>query len=146
MTLRRLAITWVMLAAAMTINGITREAVLRPLLPGEGADVLSALLGAVIILGLTGAMFRDFHRSTTSDLVVASLLLVTMTVAFEFALGRWVDRKSWSELLANYEFWKGRLWSFLLLLLAATPFIWGRWRAPRSAALPDRFRNLETFR
>jgi hypothetical protein len=119
-----------MLAAAMTLNGILREMALRRLLPDGGADLLSALIGAAIILGLTRAMFREFWISTTNDLVVSSILLVTMTVAFEFALGRWVDRKSWSELLANYAFWRGRLWSLLLVLLAATPFIWGRWLTP----------------
>ena len=46
-------------------------------------------------------------------------------------VGRYVDRKSWSELVVNYAIWRGRLWLIVLATLALTPFLWGRWAARR---------------
>lgn len=129
MTMGRLLGTWLLLAVAMTANGIFRELVLRPRL-GTLAGYVSVALGAVIIVGVTWAMFRAFRRHTTGAMVQAGLLLIGMTVAFETAVGRWVDHKSWSELAANYAFWRGALWPFLLLLVGLTPLIWGRWAVP----------------
>jgi hypothetical protein len=54
-------------------------------------------------------------------------MLVVLTVAFEFLIGRYVDHKSWADLVGNYAIWRGRLWPIVLLVLALTPFLWGRW-------------------
>ena len=63
-------------------------------------------------------------------LATMSLLLVGLTVAFEFTFGL-IEGSSARELVANYAFWDGRLWPLVLLTLAATPFIWrGRDKQP----------------
>jgi len=56
------------------------------------------------------------------------VIWTTLTVAFEFIFGHYVDRKSWSELAANYAIWNGRLWPLVLLSLILAPFIWTRRR------------------
>lgn len=56
------------------------------------------------------------------------MIWTTLTVAFEFIFGHYVDRKSWSELAANYAIWNGRLWPLVLLSLILAPFIWTRRR------------------
>ena len=50
MSLRRLLGIWVLLAVVMSANGIFRELVLRPSFGSTAADVMSATIGAVIIL------------------------------------------------------------------------------------------------
>lgn len=127
MTLERLFGTWLALAAAMTLNGALRELLLRRWLAADDANLVSALFGVVIILSITRVTFRRFATSTDAALVQTALLLVTLTVAFEFAIGRLVDGASWAALAAHYAFWRGEPWPFVLLLLAATPYIWGRW-------------------
>jgi hypothetical protein len=69
---------------------------------------------------------------------VVSAFLVVLTVIFEFAIGRLVDHRSWSELLGHYAIWRGQLWPVLLLLIAVSPFLWGRWlvRGDRHSATP----------
>lgn len=129
MTIRRLVGTWVLLAVAMSANGIFRELVLRSAV-GAQADMISAALGAVIILAVTGLLFRPFSNNSHGALVQSGLVLMAMTIVFEFAIGRWLDQKTWSELLGNYALWRGELWPLLLLLLGVTPCIWGRWLAP----------------
>jgi branched-subunit amino acid ABC-type transport system permease component len=97
-------------------------------LPGQRtADILSVLLGIVIIIGMTRVLLRPLASRPTSELVVASITLVLLTVAFEFLFGHYVDRKSWDVLLSNYEIHRGRLWPIALAVVALTPFMWGRW-------------------
>jgi hypothetical protein len=134
MTLRRFLATWGALALLMSVNGIFRELVLRDALPGTAADLASALLGATLILLVTRTGFRALAGAPGRTLLAVSLAFVCLTVAFELVIGRAVDGKSWSELLADYAIWEGRPWPALLLLVALTPWIWGRWRARPSSA------------
>jgi hypothetical protein len=133
MSVRRLVGVWCLLVIVMIANGIFRELVMRPRLGPAAADVASALLAAAVMLAGTWLFFRPLAHDSTAHLVRASALLVVLTVAFEFLFGHYVDGKSWSDLLANYAIWRGRLWPALLVLLALTPFLWGRWFAGRAS-------------
>ena len=44
-----------------------------------------------------------------------------LTVLFEFGFGRYVDRKSWSELAEDYNLSEGRTWILVLAWIAAGP-------------------------
>src|SRR5688500_3367933 len=110
MPLKRALIVWLILAVLMSANGVFRETVLRPSLGDRPADLLSAALGITLILVVTAFGFRPLIGLRLSQLVAVSLLLVGLTVVFEFVMGRFVDHKSWAELAANYAFWRGRLW------------------------------------
>lgn len=127
MSLLRILSVWVLLAVLMSVNGVLREAVLRPGLGDRPADVLSAALGIALILLVTAFGFRPLAGAPTGRLLAISALLVAITVAFELVLGRSVDHKSWAELLGNYAIWRGQLWPVVLLVVAITPFLWGRW-------------------
>jgi hypothetical protein len=55
---------------------------------------------------------------------------VVLTVFFEFGFGHWVDRKSWAELLDNYDIAEGHPWLLVLLWIGVGP------AAARAAAAP----------
>ncbi len=126
MSLIKLLGLWLILAIAMIANGIFRVNVLQPRFGLPEADILSAVLGIVIILAVTRPFFRPLAGSTPPELLIVSGVLVVLTVIFEFTFGHWVDGKSWSELAGNYAIGRGRLWPIVLLVLAASPFIWAR--------------------
>jgi hypothetical protein len=128
-TLLRTFGVWLLLAFLMSANGIFRETVLKSQLGPRPADVLSAALGITMILFVTAIGFRPLSGAPLDRLVVVSVLLVGLTVGFEFLVGRTVDHKSWAELLGNYAIWRGRLWPTVLVVIALTPFLWGRWTA-----------------
>jgi hypothetical protein len=115
--------TWLVLAVAMPLNGIFRELALKRILAASLADVVSAALGALVVLGITRALFRVPADTPTRSLVLMSATLVVLTVAFECAVGL-VEGRSWPEIAANYAIWRGRLWPLVLAVLAATPFLW----------------------
>ena len=123
MSWMRIIGTWLVLALAMTFNGIFRETVLRRTMTGRGAETASAMLGVVIILVVTWLLFPPLAGLPFGSLLEISVVLVALTVSFEFAVGRWVDQKSWDALLETYAIWRGHLWPLVLLTLALTPFI-----------------------
>ena len=92
------------------------------------ADTLSALIGIALIAAITRIGFRAAAlNAQTRSLVVSSVILVLLTVAFECAIGILVDHKTWTELAAHYAIWRGELWPIVLAFVACTPFLWGRW-------------------
>ena len=128
LSVTRVAVTWLVLAVAMSANGIARELGLKRVLRPEAADLASALLGMALIGVTTGVGFRPLGqaRASLGQLVLLSAVLVVATVGFETALGRLVDHKSWDELLQHYAIWRGELWPIVLVWLASMPFLWGR--------------------
>ena len=118
---------WVAMAVAMTANGIFRELALKRIASSRVADVLSALIGIVLIASITRVGFRPMGTAaTTRSLFVASVMLVVLTVAFECAIGIFVDHKSWTEFAEHYAIWRGELWPIVLAFVAFTPFLWAR--------------------
>lgn len=123
----RFAAVWATMAVAMSANGITRELVFKRWMDPGNADVLSAILGVALIALITSIGFRAIDRATVGGLLTLSAALVAVTVLFETALGRFVDHKSWAELISHYNLMRGELWPLVLAWLAVTPFVWVRW-------------------
>jgi hypothetical protein len=119
----RLLLTWLLLAVLMPINGAIREFGFKRLMPDGAAEVLSVATGIAVILAVTRWLFRIPAATGTSTLASYSLVLVGLTVAYEFGIGR-AGGKSWTELLGNYAIWDGKLWPLVLVALAATPWLW----------------------
>lgn len=115
---------WLAMAVAMSANGICRELVLKRVVSAAVADVVSAIIGILLIGVITRVGFARMNRRTPGSLAVASISLVLLTVAFETVLGILVDHKSTTEILEHYAFWHGQLWPLVLCFLAWTPFLW----------------------
>jgi hypothetical protein len=123
---RRALLAWVIMAVAMSLNGFFRVKVLAPRWGDVWAGVASAASGiALIQLIARQAMQAEVSPSSRQRIRIASLWLL-MTIAFEFTFGHYVDSKSWSELLDNYNLLQGHLWPVVLASLVCAPFLWGR--------------------
>ncbi len=123
----RFATVWLIMAVAMSANGVMRELVFKRAINSGNADVLSAIVGVGLIALITAIGFRPIDDASAGPLLALSAALVVATVLFETALGRFVDHKSWSEVLGHYNLLRGELWPLVLAWLAITPFVWARW-------------------
>jgi len=119
----RLIVAWLILAVAMPLNGALREFWLKSVLSPGAAEAASALLGVLIILAITHAVFRIAPETPNKALWQMSFVLITLTIKYEFAVGL-LGGQSWQEMAANYAIWRGRPWPLVLLTLGLTPFIW----------------------
>jgi hypothetical protein len=127
MPFSKLLTAWLIILPFMIANGILREMVIEQVVPPLVAEAISVAIGIAIVIALTRRLLHPLAGKPVSALVRASLTLVLLTVAFEFLFGHYVDRRSWSDLVANYAIWNGRLWPLALATIAFTPFLWGRW-------------------
>ncbi len=126
MTLTRVLLVWLLLAVLMTANGAFREFGLKSVMSGAGAETLSAILGIGIVLAVGRRLLRSSRDYPLGSLALIGLFLVALTLAFEFGVGA-LGGKSWSEMLADYRIWEGRLWPLVLVAVFAAPFL-GRGR------------------
>jgi hypothetical protein len=126
MSLKSTILVWLAVLPVMVVNGIVREAVLVRVFGRVASDILSAVFGILIVLGVTGFFLRRVSNASMATLVRTSLVWLALTVVFEFLFGHYVDKKAWSELVANYELWNGRTWPLVLAALVLSPFVWVR--------------------
>lgn len=123
MTMMRLLGTWLLLAVLMPVNGAIREFAFKRLMSDRAAESLSVATGIAIILGATFALFRIPAGTSHGRLAAQSVILVALTVGYEFAIGL-RGGQTVKDLLGHYAFWRGELWPIVLLALALTPWLW----------------------
>jgi hypothetical protein len=102
-------------------NGVAREVTVTRVMSEQRAHQLSC----VSALGAFAAYFRALQfrwplQGRNEALTIGGLWLA-LTTAFEFCFGRLVAKKSWSELTADYNLTRGRLWPVVLAGIAIGP-------------------------
>jgi hypothetical protein len=87
-------------------------------------------LSTVSSIFLLGVVSRGFVRlyppSAGREAVAIGLLWLALTVAFDFIFFHYLGGHSWSELLANYNVFKWRIWIVLLVWIATAPYVFFR--------------------
>lgn len=124
MSIARLLVTWLVLAVVMTLNGTFRVFFLEPRLGAATAGWISLAMGLVLILAVTRIAFRIPRGYPTAPLLLAGLVLVVLTIAFELAIGVLLGGRTWGDVLRTYAFWQGEPWPAVLVILGLTPLIW----------------------
>jgi hypothetical protein len=122
---------WLIFAAIATAAGIARETWLVPRIGELPAHQLGTLLVCLAFLVVI-AIFVNRTRPSSSEAVTIGVSWVVAAVAFEFGFGHFVDGLSWTRLLSDYDFTRGRLLLLLWLTVAGGPFALSRGRAVRS--------------
>lgn len=117
------------MVAIAIANGAVREAGLKPRLGDARARQLSTVLLVLFFAVYMAAVFRLHPVASTPEAVEVGLLWLVLTLAFELGLGRWVSRLSWSQILAEYDVFAGRLWILVPLWVAIAPYVYFRWQA-----------------
>ena len=121
---------WLMLAGTATLAGILRELWLVPRLGEHAAHQLGTLIGTGAFLVIIAAFVRRMELEADEALVIG-IGWLACAIAFEFGIGRYVDGRSWSRLLADYDLTRGRLLLLLWLAVGAGPYFFARLRTLR---------------
>lgn len=119
----RAFVIWIALLGLAIANGGVRAAVLIPRLGETAGRALSTLTLSLAILVLTWVSLRWIHPLSSRDLWRIGGFWLALTVAFEFIAGHFLFRKSWSELLADYNLSAGRIWVLVLVVTALAPYL-----------------------
>ena len=121
-------IIWFVLLVMAIANGTLRESVLIPVLGGVPGLILSGVLLSALILAVVYFSLPWFGRAPVARYIALGLSWFCLTLVFEFAFGRLIQGKPWSELLEAYTFKGGNIWPIVLLTVAAAPYIAARIR------------------
>lgn len=95
--------------------------------PYRGILASGALLCAAIFV-VSYLAVTYLGCGAAADCWAVGALWLSLTVAFEFAFGRFVQQRSLSELLGAYTFEGGNLWPLVLLVLVLAPWLAARVR------------------
>ena len=125
--LLRAFVVWLSFVLLAVLNGAFRETVLVPRIGATLAGQLSATLLATAILGVTYLTVTWIAPATRRDAWLVGAAWLVLVLLFEFGLGR-AQGMSWSAMLQEYQFWKGKLWVLVLAATSTAPFITGRLR------------------
>lgn len=111
---------WLGGAVIGVANGATRELTYGKALPEPAANAISAVTAAAAFLGYFDFLQRRRPLRSRRQALFVGGAWTTLTVGFEFGLGR-AQGKEWSELTAEYDLRRGRMWPLMLLTLATGP-------------------------
>lgn len=112
------------LVLAIALAGV-RETALAPALGdfrAHQAETL-AFCAAIAIVTFFGVRWM---RVTRAQGIRVGLLWLVMTLLFEFGVFGVVLRHPWSELLADYNVFEGRLWPLVLVTELVAPWTFAR--------------------
>lgn len=121
-------LAWLLILVLAITNGLLRESVLIPALGKTGGLIASGLLLATLIALVAYALIRLMRATPAQGMRIGAGWLA-LTLAFEFAFGRYVQHKAWQELLAAYTFQDGNLWPLVLAVTLLAPPAAARLRA-----------------
>ena len=122
MIVRAVAV-WVLLLVLAVLNGGVRDTWLSPALGDPVGRAISSVLLSSLILLTTWLTIRWIGPATWGEALTIGALWVTLTLGFEFGVGRYGFGKSWAELLADYDVLRGRIWILVLLATFAAPLL-----------------------
>jgi hypothetical protein len=126
---------WLLLFVVAFSLGAVRELLIAPAIGEPSAHVVGTLAFVAVLLGITVAFVRRIRpRRPLTDLWLAGLLWLALTLAFEFLFFHYAAGKPWKVLLADCNVLQGRIWVLVPLTeLFGPPLIGWLMRPP-----PDR--------
>lgn len=125
---RRSLIVWFAMLIMASVNGGVREALLVPAMgPGAGRAVSTLLLCAIVFL-LTYLTIRWIDPRPPRGVWIIGALWVALTLGFEFMAGHFLFGNPWSELLEEYNVFRGRIWILAVVSIFVAPWVCARTR------------------
>ncbi|MEO8588598.1 MAG: hypothetical protein ABI432_04455 [Flavobacteriales bacterium] len=121
-------IVWFVLMVGAIANGAVRVKFLIPN-AGEGVGhVVSTLMLCVIILVITWVTIGWVGPDVARTAFALGVCWLLMTLVFEFGVGYFIGHHTWTEMLADYNVFKGRVWVLVLITTALAPWIMAKVR------------------
>lgn len=112
-------------------HGATRDLVYSDRVGELAAHQLSTATLLALLAFYIWLIDQRWPIPTTRTALAIGAVWVTLTVLFEFGLGRYALGSSWPDLLANYNLTDGRVWVLVPLWMALGPAAMNRLRTTR---------------
>lgn len=124
----RYILAWFPMLALAIANGAIRQLTFGKHMPELRAHQLSTLIGSFIMGVFIWFVIRFWPPASSRQAVTIGLVWVSLTVVFEFAMGRLLMHRPWLVLFQDYNLAAGRVWVLFLIWLALAPYLFYRLR------------------
>jgi hypothetical protein len=124
----RAVAVWVVLVCVAIGNGAFRETVLNPRVGATAGHVVSTVMLWFGIAFVSWVTIPWIHPMTAREAARVGALWLVLVLVFEFGFGHFIARKPWSELFADYDLLRGRVWVLVPVTTTLAPYLMARVR------------------
>ncbi len=121
-------IAWFVMLLVSIANGGVRDLTYGRHVKELAAHQISTLTSVVLLGIVIWAFVRLYPPASGRQALAIGVSWMALTIAFEFVFFHFVGGHSWSELFANYNILKGRVWVLVVAWLAVAPYVFFRLR------------------
>jgi hypothetical protein len=114
-------LAWLPMLFIAVANGVARDLGYKKYTTELRAHQISTLTAAILFAFFTLALGRRWPLESATQALWVGGIWFLLTVAFEVIFGRYVAKHPWSQLAADYDLRRGRVWPLLLLWLFVLP-------------------------
>jgi hypothetical protein len=122
----RALIVCVLIAAAETVHGILRVRLLNRRVGDHRARQIGVGTASLIILAIAWLTVPWMAPASAGDALTIGGLWLGAMLAFEISLGRFVFHASWDRIFSDFDFRRGGLLGFGMLVLFFAPLLMAR--------------------
>lgn len=108
-------VSWFCLMFLAILNGGIREKLYTKQFGELKAQQISTFVLIAVMFAYTYIFQKLFPLTGLDEAKLIGFVWLLLTLAFEFIFGKIVLKKSWKELLANYNFVKGNYWVLIVI-------------------------------
>lgn len=120
---------WFALLITAVINGALRQGIFAKYMNDNSAHQLSTLTGIILFAILIWIFTGIWKLQSASQAITIGIMWVALTLLFEFGFFHYVMKHPWSELLADYNIFAGRVWVLVLLWVLVAPYVFYKLRS-----------------
>ncbi|MBP7408661.1 MAG: hypothetical protein KA941_07890 [Flavobacteriales bacterium] len=113
---------WLLFMVGAIANGALRVKAIIPFTGEAIGHIISTVFLCAIIIGITWWTVPWLAPSTGQQALTIGAAWLFMTLAFEFGVGYFIGHHSWSEMLADYNVLKGRVWVAVPIITFLAPW------------------------
>ncbi len=117
---------WFPMLLLAVLNGAAREMLYKASLGELRAHQLSTVTLLILFSVYIWLVIRVWSPVSSQHALLVGLFWLVLTLGFEFGFGRFVEGRSWIELLEEYNLFAGRVWVFIPVWVALAPYIFYR--------------------
>jgi hypothetical protein len=122
----RYVLAWFPMLAIAFANGALRQITYGKAMPELQAHQLSTLIGMAAIGAFIWLIVRRWPPTSNRQALGIGVIWLALTVVFEFFMGLVLANRPLTEVLADYNVFRGRVWVVFLTWLTFAPLLFYR--------------------
>ena len=125
----RYLLAWFPMVLLAILNGALRDFTYAQMVSQVHAHQISTVTLIFVFTIYVWFLGRIWPLASLRQAALVGTVWLTLTVAFEFAMGRFISGLSWEEMFRAYDISSGNLWILVPLAVALLPslmFLTGR--------------------